>query len=82
MLATVRKLHRELFRAYCDLSTTSAIAAQRFIEELQQAYVDEKRLERSGYKVYSQSDEDGILAEHWDVLQPVPATSKNPNTMF
>ena len=27
-------------------------------------------------------DEDGRVVEHWDVLQVVPDTSKNDNTMF
>ncbi len=26
--------------------------------------------------------EDGLIKEHWDVIQEVPATSPNPNSPF
>ena len=39
------------------------VLMQRQIDELKQRYSGEKRLEPSGYKVYSQGDEDGIIAE-------------------
>ncbi len=27
-------------------------------------------------------DADGKICEHWDAIQQIPATSKNPNTMY
>jgi len=56
MLATIRRLHQEFVRAYCDVTTISAISAQRHIDMLRQACIGERRLEGSGCKIYSQSE--------------------------
>jgi hypothetical protein len=45
--------------------TKQVVATQMLIETMlaQPAYADPKRLERSGWKAYSQNDEDGIIQE-------------------
>ncbi|SRR5258706_5252438 len=37
--------------------------------------------ETAGVDIFRFNDE-GKIVEHWDVLQPVPGTSKNTNTVF
>jgi predicted SnoaL-like aldol condensation-catalyzing enzyme len=44
-------------------------------------YLDWGGQETAGVDIF-RFDADGKIVEHWDVLQPVPAAFKNPNTMF
>jgi predicted SnoaL-like aldol condensation-catalyzing enzyme len=44
-------------------------------------YLDWGGQETAGVDIF-RFNSDGKVVEHWDVLQPVPASSKNANTMF
>jgi predicted SnoaL-like aldol condensation-catalyzing enzyme len=44
-------------------------------------YLDWGGKETAGVDIF-RFNADGKIVEHWDVLQPVPASSNNPNTMF
>ena len=44
-------------------------------------YLDWAVKETAGVDIF-RFDADGKVVEHWDVLQPVPGSSNNPNTMF
>jgi predicted SnoaL-like aldol condensation-catalyzing enzyme len=44
-------------------------------------YLEWAGQETAGVDIF-RFDADGKILEHWDVLQPVPASSRNANTMF
>jgi predicted SnoaL-like aldol condensation-catalyzing enzyme len=44
-------------------------------------YLDWGGQETAGVDIF-RFDADGKVVEHWDVLQPVPASSNNANAMF
>lgn len=44
-------------------------------------YLNWGGVETAGVDIF-RFDANGKLLEHWDVLQPVPASANNPNTMF
>jgi hypothetical protein len=55
--------------------TLAVIECERYVKELlaDPRYADPKRLERHGFKVYSQNDEDGIIQE---IMRRIGATSR------
>ena len=44
-------------------------------------YLDWGGQETAGVDIF-RFDDDGKIVEHWDVLQPVPKSANNANTMF
>jgi hypothetical protein len=58
------------------LTTLTIIEGQRYVKEIlsDSKYDDEKRLERYGFKVYSQNDEDGIIQEIFNRIGLGPRT--------
>jgi len=44
-------------------------------------YLEWRSQETAGIEIF-RVDSDGKVVEHWDMLQPVPASSNNANSMF
>jgi hypothetical protein len=59
------ELSRQLAEIRLNAERAAIIAKERYLAELlaDERYRDSRRLERYGFKVYSQFDEDGIIAE-------------------
>jgi hypothetical protein len=63
MIGKFRELYRSIFRVRDAAQEIRTLLALGQIELLRNRINDPKRLERHGFKVYSQYDEDGIIAE-------------------
>jgi predicted SnoaL-like aldol condensation-catalyzing enzyme len=65
-------------RVPCEVKRVAIDAELAFVHV---RYLNLFGQEIAGVDIFRFNDE-GKSLEHWDVLQPVPATSKNANTMF
>jgi len=63
MLSGLRRKYSKLRDKIVRHDLASIISAQQYIKELQDNCGSEKRLEPAGFKVYSQNEEDGLIAE-------------------
>ncbi|HTB94455.1 MAG TPA: hypothetical protein VK728_16600 [Candidatus Sulfotelmatobacter sp.] len=72
-----------VFRSSDGLSISLDIAERRVIRPafIQVRYLNWAGKETAGVDIF-RFDGEGKIVEHWDVLQPVPASSNNRNTMF
>lgn len=65
-------------RVPCEVKRTAIDGDLAFVHV---RYLNLLGQETAGVDIFRFND-DGRILEHWDVLQPVPTTSKNANTMF
>ena|SRR5579859_2940352 len=69
---------KEVKRVPCEVKRVAIDGDLAFVHV---RYLNWGGTETAGVDIF-RFDADGKIVEHWDVLQPVPATSNNPNGMF
>jgi len=69
---------KQVGKVSCEVKRTAIDGDLAFIHV---RYLDWGGKETAGVDIF-RFDADGKIVEHWDVLQPVPETANNTNTMF
>jgi predicted SnoaL-like aldol condensation-catalyzing enzyme len=69
---------KEVGKVACEVKRVAIDGDLAFIHV---RYLDWGGKETAGVDIF-RFDADGKIVEHWDVLQPVPETANNTNTMF
>jgi predicted SnoaL-like aldol condensation-catalyzing enzyme len=77
-LAAITGYIKQAGRIPCEVKRVAIDGDLAFVHV---RYLDWGGQETAGVDIF-RFDQDGKVVEHWDVLQPVPASSNNANTMF
>ncbi|WP_341317895.1 nuclear transport factor 2 family protein [Paraburkholderia sp. IMGN_8] len=85
-LATGREALKKFFQTYFSQSPQSVSEIDHLAAEGDLVWVHTHQIPAPGQLGQATMDiyriRDGKIAEHWDVVEPVPSTSANGNTMF
>jgi len=82
---TVTAFYDLMFNACKPAEAVARYAGERYIQhnpmvaDGKEAFIGDR--DWAGIDIF-RLDEAGRIVEHWDVLQPIPATAANTNTMF